>query len=760
MTRSSRFTRLGPLAAVLLVADLGAQRPEVPAALAEQVRRIFGSSEYAATERFGPARWIDGGAAYATVEASATVAGGADIVRYDAATGARTVLISAASLVPSGGTAPLGIEDYQFSTDGSALLIFTNSRKVWRTNTRGDYWVLHRASGRLVRLGGPEAPESSLMYAKFSPAGDRVGYVRGGDLYVEAIAGGSITRLTTGADSLHVNGMTDWVYEEEFGLQDGFRWSPNGDRIAYWHFDMTGVGTFALINDTDSLYPRIIPIQYPKVGTTNSAVRIGVVSAAGGSTTWVGLEGNPRDHYLPRMEWAGPGELVIQHLNRLQNTNRVTLVDAVTGAARVAHTDVDSAWVDVGDDLTWLAGGKEFLWISERDGWRHAYRIARDGSRATLVTVGNYDLVSVQAVDEKGGWLYFIASPGNATQRFLYRTRLDGKGLAERVTPAGAGGSHRYAISPDARWALHTASSLGSPPRVALVSLPSHREVRPLAENAAQRAAVAKVIGRPAEYFKVPIGDGVIADGWMIKPRDFDSTRSYPMLVYVYGEPAGQTVTDQWAGGQGLWYHAQADQGYVVVSVDNEGTPAPRGRAWRKVVYGQIGVRSSAQQAEAVRQLTRRHRYLDPNRVAIWGWSGGGSSTLQAMFRYPDVYQLGMSVAPVPDQLLYDTIYQERYMGLPSLNPEWYAKASPIHVAEGLRGRLLVVHGSGDDNVHYQGTERLVNRLVALGKPFDFMAYPNRSHCICEERGTTLHVYSLLTRYLSEHLPPGGRPLP
>ena len=292
------------------------------------------------------------------------------------------------------------------------------------------------------------------------------------------------------------------------------------------------------------------------------------------------------------------------------------------------------------------------------------------------------------------------------------------------------------------------------------MALPKHALVRTMVDDTARRQDIAAAMPKPVEFLKVPVGDGVVLDGWMIKPRDFDPARSYPLLMYVYGEPAGQTVTDQWGGGSTLWYQAIADQGYIVASVDNRGTPAPRGRAWRKVVYRQIGILSSAEQAAAVRWLTSNNRFLDPKRVAIWGWSGGASSTLQAMFRYPDVYQVGMAVAPVPDQLLYDTIYQERYMGLPSPDPTAYQKASPIEVADGLKGRLLVVHGSGDDNVHYQGTEKLVNRLIALGKQFDFMAYPNRSHCICESPGTTLHVYSLLTRYLVEHLPSGPRLLP
>ncbi|MGE0443173.1 MAG: DPP IV N-terminal domain-containing protein, partial [Gemmatimonadales bacterium] len=525
----------------------------------------------------------------------------------------------------------------------------------------------------------------------------------------------------------------------------------------YWNFDMTGVGTFRLINDTDSLYPEIIPIQYPKVGTTNSAVRAAVVSVAGGQPIWLDLPDDPRESYLPRMEWAGPNEIVVQRMNRLQNANAVMLADATTGAARTLLVERDSAWVDVVDDLTWLGGGREFLWVSERDGWRHVYRVSRDGARLAPVTPGEFDVVDIAAVDEPGGWLYYTASPDNPPQRYLFRTRLDGKGRPERLSPTTEPGTHGYRISPDGRWAFHTYSRADVPAGTDLVSLPRHGVERVLAGNAEQRAAVARAIGRPTEFFRVDVGGGVVLDGWMIKPKDFDSTRTYPVLFHVYGEPAGQTVLDRWQGAQGLWHHALADQGYIVASVDNRGTPAPRGRAWRKVVYGAIGVLSSQEQAEAVRRLTRQHRFMDSTRVAIWGWSGGGSSTLQAMFRYPKVYALGMSVAPVPDQLLYDTIYQERYMGLPSLDPEAYRKASPVNFAEGLSGRLLLVHGSGDDNVHYQGSERLVNRLVQLGKSFDLMVYPNRSHCICEGQGTTRHIYSLLTRYLTEHLPPSPR---
>ncbi len=745
-----RSWRCAALAAALAVASPAAA--QIPAPVDSALHTIFASRTYA-SERFGPARWADGGDSYLTLEPSPT-ARGFDFVEYDAATGRRSVKVRAEDLTPAGHDEALIPQDYAFSRDGRRLLVFTNTRKVWRQNTRGDYWVLDLTTRKLHQVGGPHVPASRLMYAKFSPDGSRVAYVLNGDLYVEPVDGGPATRLTHDATHTLVNGMSDWVYEEEFDLRDGFRWSPDGTHLAFWQFDMAGIRDFLMLDVTDSLYPFTVPVQYPKAGTTNSAVRVGVVSATGGAVTWVKLPGDPRNNYVPWMEWAGAGELLIQHMNRAQNRDAVILADVRTGAPHTVFTETDSAWVDLVEDVPWLDDGRSFLWSSERDGWRHIYAISRDGKTVKLLTPGAYDVESVAAVDEAGGWLYVIASPDNATQRYLYRVSLKSPGPPERVSPAGEAGAHSYDFSPNAHWAFHSYSTFDTPPVMDLVRFPEGVTTRVLLANTGLRAAAKDAIRTPAQFFSVTVSDGATLDGYVIRPNDFDPARHYPILVNVYGEPAAQTVMDRWGGAGMLWHQMLADQGYVVVSFDNRGTPAPKGRAWRKVIYGSIGPLSSKEQADAVLAFARSHPYADSTHIAIWGWSGGGSSTLNAMFRYPDVYQLGMAVAPVADQRLYDTIYQERYMGTPEENPEGYRRGSPINFADGLRGKLLIVHGTGDDNVHYQGTARLINRLVALDKQFDLMIYPNRTHCICEGAGTTLQLYSTLTRYLLTNMPP------
>jgi dipeptidyl-peptidase-4 len=743
----------GVLLSLLLVNQSVFAQQSDPAVLT--LDRIFSSNEFA-PESFGPARWLEDGMGYTTVEPSTTQKGSRDIVRYEAGSGARSVLVDAAVLKPTPQSAPLSIDDYSWSSNGRLLLLFTNAQQVWRQKTRGDYWVLDIASKKLRKLGGSDAKAASLMFAKFSPDNLNVGYVRDNNLYVEDLSTTRVTQLTKDGSRTIINGTFDWVYEEELGLRDGWGWSPNSRSIAFWQLDSEGVGSFDLINNTDSLYPKVTQIPYPKAGTTNSAARVGVVGVNGGGPRWIEAPGDPRNNYIAAMDWAGnSNELVLQQLNRRQNVLNVMLGDIQSGKSHTILTEKDDAWVDMRvSDLHWLNGGKNFTWLSERDGWRHLYVISRDGRNVRLVTPGAFDLTSVETVDPDKNEIYYTASPENATQRYLFRGKLDGNGVPERISPASEPGTHSYKVSPHSDWAFHTYTTFSTPARTELVSLPNHSVVRMLSGNEKLREKVNALKRGPSEFFRVPVGGGVELDGWIIKPPDFDPSKRYPVLFHVYGEPASQTVLDRWGGNNELWLLMLAQQGYIVISVDNRGTPSPRGRQWRKVIYRQIGTLASQEQAAAA-TVIQEWPFVDPARIAIWGWSGGGSMTLNQMFRRPDIYKVGMSVAPVSDLRLYDTIYQERYMGLPQENAEDYKRGSPISFVDGLQGKLLVVHGSGDDNVHYQGTEVLINALVEANKPFTMMEYPNRRHDISSGKNTSRHLYGLLTRFLQDNLPAG-----
>ena len=717
------------------------------------VRSIFGG-QYR-TAHPSPPAWAPDGRRWLALE-------NGDVVATDAATGRKETLVPKARLVPPGGKRPLAPESMELSKDDKRLLIFANSQKVWRRNTRGDYWVVEIASGGLTRVA-PDAAPSTTMFAKLSPDGTQVGYARAGDLYVQDLTTGKATRLTTDGGETRTNGTSDWVYEEELDLRDAWRWSPDGKRIAYWQFDTHEEPLYTLIDDTSALYPTVRRFPYPKPGQKNASVRIGVVPAVGGATTWMAATVDGDSGYLAAMGWAGDSQAVlIQRLNRRQSEDDFLLADATTGAAHSIFKETDPAWVEtrmnaIGEEgVRWVEGGRAFLVLSERDGWRHLYRVPRDGGAPVLLTPGDFDVVDVGGVDEDRGIAYFRASPGSAIQRYLYRCDVRSGTKPVRVTPPDVTGTVDPILSPDARWAVESRSRFDAPPAFELVSLPDGKTVRTLETNDALKAKLAALKLGPTRFLTLKAADGEAMDARLTLPADFDPKRRYPVLFEVYGEPWDTTVTDAWNGKDYLFHQLLSSKGYIVASADNRGTPSLKGRAWRKSVYRKIGIVASDDQAAATRQLAELP-YVDGSRMAVWGWSGGGSMTLNLMFRHPEIYKVGMAVAPVPDIRLYDTIYQERYMGLLPENEKDYEASSPITHAAGLKGDLLIVHGTGDDNVHYQGTERLIDRLVELGKPFQMMAYPNRTHGLGEGPGTTVHVFELLERFLTAHLPAGGR---
>lgn len=702
-------------------------------------------------------RWTPEGSSYYSIDREK-----GEIVKVDLPSQNKSVFISSQQLTTKEGKT-IKPRNFLLSPDGRLALIYTNTKRVWRLDTKGDYWLLNLASGQLKQIGKGR-PESSLQFAKFSPDNKKVAYVSERNIYVEDLTSGIIKKLTSdnGTKKL-INGTFDWVYEEEFSCRDGFRWSPDSKSIAYWQIDANKIRDYYMLNTTDSVYSQVIPVEYPKVGESPSPARIGVVNISTAQTKWMNVPGDPAQNYIIRMEWSGANEIILQQLNRRQDETNLMLCNTITGAAKTIYNEQDKAWVATISEWRsdvkgwdWISKGKEFIWFSEKDGWRHLYRISKDGKKETLITKGNYDVMDLLNIDEEKGLLYFYASPQNATQQYLYAVKLDGSSSAERYSPSGQEGTHNYEISPNGKFARHSYSNYYTPPMTEWVTLPDHRPFNPEDDISKNIKAENKAKSN-ISFIKVTTEEGVTMDGWMIKPKNFDSTKKYPVVFYVYGEPASTTVSDRYNGQNNFLYNGNmADDGYIQISLDNRGTPAPKGREWRKSIHKKIGQLNIRDQALGAKEIMK-WSFIDTTRVAVWGWSGGGSSTLNLMFQYPDQYQTGISIAPVTSSLLYDNIYTERYMGLPDENKEGYKNGAALTHAKNLKGNLLFIHGTGDDNVHYQNVEKLINELVKNGKMFQMMSYPNRTHGISEGEGTFEHLSLLYTKYLRENCPPGGR---
>jgi dipeptidyl-peptidase-4 len=719
--------------------------------------RIFSSAEFR-QDRLQAVQWYGEEDAYTYLKRSEN---GTEIMLTSVKNGDESVLISATDLIPEGAEKPLSIASYSWSDDLSKLLIFTNTKRVWRANTKGDYWVFDTKTKALNQLG-KTLTESSLMFAKFSPNQEFVAYVSEFNVYIENLESGEIVALTTDGNGDIINGTFDWVYEEEFSCRDGFRWSPDGKTIAFWQLDASDIRDFYMINNTDSVYSQIIPVQYPKVGEDPSSCKLGVVSTDSKEITWLKIPGDKKQNYIPRMQWIGD-RVLAQQINRKQNELKLWICDRTNGDAKMFYTEKDKAWVDITNadfsetrrgmiDMPVIDDGAAVIRMTEKDGWRHLYKIEIESGNEKLLSMGDYDVGSLYTIDEKKGLIYISASPGNSTQRYLYSISLSSTESTKRVTPENEEGVHSYDFSPNAKYAFHTFSNANTPPVTDLVSLPKYKQVRVLVSNEAYKEKMQALDLPQWEFFSVTTADGVEMDGKILKPTDFNPTKKYPVLFYVYGEPWTQTAVDTWRFG---WDYLLSQKGYVLITMDNRGTPCLKGSEWRKSIYRKIGVINSQDQAMATREIVKWD-FVDPDRIAVWGWSGGGAMTLNLMFRYPEIYQTGMAIAAVTNQLYYDNIYQERYMGLPSENLEDFIEGSPIKYAKNLEGNLLLIHGTADDNVHFQNAEALVNELIKYNKQFQYMAYPNRSHGIYEGENTRLHLFTFLTNYLLDHVQPGG----
>ena len=681
-----------------------------------------------------------------------------NIIKIDPKTEIETTVVPKTMLTPVGASKPLKVQTFNYSADKGSILLFANTKKVWRYNTKGEYWLLNLTTKSLTQLGKGLLAQS-LMFAKLSPNNKMAAYVSEQNVFVEDIASGTIKKLTTDGTRKLINGTFDWAYEEEFNCRDGFRWSPDSKNIAYWKIDATKIRDYYMLNTTDSVYSKVIPVEYPKVGESPSPATIHVVNVATGQTKKMIIDGDAQQHYITRMEWSGSEDLILQQLDRKQQESKLMYAKISDGATTTFWAENDEAWVDLNTDnpvgWNWINQQADFIWVSEKDGYRHIYKISRDGKTTTLLTKGNYDIGSIKAIDETNNFIYFTASPSNATQLYLHRVKINEvSNSPELMSNAKQKGTHEYDIAPNGKIASHTFSNYNTPQITEWISLPDNRPL--IAKKAIEKNLITDS-KKNIEYLQVTTEDNVVLDAWINKPKNFDPSKKYPVVFYVYGEPAATTVSDQYGSHTNFLYMGDMGaDGYIQIALDNRGTPSLKGAKWRKAIYrsiGNINIRDMAMGAKKLLEKT----YMDKSRVAVWGWSGGGSSTLNLMFTYPEIFKTGIAIAAVANQLSYDNIYQERYMGLPQENREDFVKNSPINNVKGLQGKLLYIHGTGDDNVHYNNAEMLLNELIKYNKQFEFMAYPNRTHSISEGAGTSMHLAALYTAFLRKNCEPGGR---
>lgn len=728
------------LVLVLLVqaaflSNIGCCQIVVPELTKERLKEIYDQNIFSAKSFNG--RWLPDGSGYLLLENLP----GEDtraLVNYDVPGGNRTVLISPEDFERFGYSVPFIIENYVLSSEGDKILVEMSGKDD--DYTESDYWMVDRKTG---------ANEKVVAGAnnRISRDGTQILYAEQGDLFVYNLISKNTTRLTFDAHSEAVsNGRAVW--------------SPDGTHIVFVQSDAKEVRKRASLIPSDPSYPEIKEQRFARVGGDIAVLRVGVVDTSGKAIRWLPIPIPKEGYYIGEVSWAGNSEeVLVEKRSRFRDQRQFLIANIDNGSITTTYEESDPAWVvasyRTNGGVDWISDTRNFIVLTEKDGWRHAYLMSSEGKKEVLLTPGDYDVIGRAGMDEDKGWFYYYASPDNGTQKYLYRAPVDGKGKAERITPIDQPGTHNYTISPDGNWAFHTFSSANTPPVTDLVYLPDHKVEGVLEGNIELHEKIKWLDPQPKEFLTLDIGNGISMDAWMIKPVDFDSTAKYPVFVYVYGEPHGQTVMDSWGHAMTDYHRVIADLGYLVVSIDNRGTPSPKGAAWRRAVAGSLGPLSTDEQAAALQELARTRPYVDLSRVGIWGWSGGGSNTLNAIFRKPDVYDVGIAVAPKPQPHLYNAWFQEIYMKTPEVNPEGYRKSAPINFAEGLKGDLLIIHGTGETNTHLEITEGLVDRLIELGKPFDYMAYPNRNHGLSEGKGTSLHLRLYMVRYLLNHLPAG-----
>ncbi len=668
-----------------------------------------------------------------------------DIVRFDITTGQPVnTLVEGESLRTAAG--PLQIEGYTFSADESRLLLTTAEEPIYRRSSKAEFYLYDLKSKELkpVSKGGKQ------QYATFSPDGERVAFVRANNVYYMDVANGQEHKVTDdGTVNQRINGALDWVYEEEFEFAKGFDWSPNGARLAFYTFDESRVPEYAM-QQWGKLYPTSYVYKYPKAGEANSVVGVKVYDLVSGKTTTLDTGKEP-DQYLPRMKWTqNPNLVAVQRLNRLQNKLELLHCNATTGQNEVVLTETDKAYVEVTDDLTYLKDGKSFVWSSERDGYKHLYLYSVDGKKSQQLTKGPWDVTTLYGVDEARGLVYYASAETHPRERQLYQINLKSK---NKVQISRGAGTHEGAFSPTFSYYFDTHSAIGTPPVTTLFEATGKapRQIKVVEDNAELKTRLGQYALSAAEFIEVPLPSDAKTklNGWMLKPANFDPAKKYPAILYVYGGPGSQTGQDDWDGPNYFWFQLLTQQGYVIISVDNRGTGA-RGADFKKSTYANLGKLEIQDQMDVARWAGEQP-YIDKGRIGMWGWSYGGYMTSLAMTKGADLFKTGVAVAPVTNWRFYDTVYTERFLKTPQENPAGYDENSPVSHASKLKGNFLMIHGTGDDNVHFQNAVALEDAFIKANKQFSSFYYPNRNHGIYGGV-TRLHLYRMMTDYFVKNL--------
>lgn len=666
------------------------------------------------------------------------------IIKYDITSASPVDTLYGSSGAPKN---YIAFDAYSLSPDENQILLATNQEGIYRRSSKSNYYVYNIASNRLKGLddGGKQSN------ATFSPDGQQVAFVRNNNIFVNDLATGKTTAITNdGEYNKRINGSTDWVYEEEFSFVKAFFWSPDSKKIAFLTFDEGEVKEYnmQLWRGPNASYPEPYRYKYPKAGEDNSVVSLSIHDLASKKTEAIDL-GSETDMYIPRLTWTQDANILsVRRMNRLQNKLEIIHVDVQKGESKVVVTDESETYVDLDfiDELTYLKNGKQFIRASEKDGYKHLYLHNMDGSMVRQITKGDWEVSSMIGIDEKNNLIYFTSPETSPLERHVYQIRLDGKGKKQLSTRKG---THRPDFSPDLKYYLDFYSSASELPQVSLHTAKTGKMLKVLEDNKGLKNELNKYNISYKEFMTIKAEDGTDLNAWMIKPQNFDASKKYPVLMFVYGGPGSQTVTDSWDAFNFLWYQILANEGYIIVSVDNRGTGA-RGEAFKKITYANLGKYETQDQIAAAQYLAKQS-YVDSDRIGIWGWSYGGYMSSLSLMLGADIFKMAIAVAPVSTWRFYDTIYTERYLKRPQDNAKGYDDYSPITHVNKLKGKFLLVHGTGDDNVHFQNAVELQNALIRANKQFESFYYPNRAHGI-SGGNTRFHLYTMLTDFIKRSL--------